>query len=84
MSTNNEDDPLVPVPIPALAVLLLQLERSKGAALTEVEALQARDTAVCMTMPLSKKRMMDQRRGYPDIHPENVWAEWQALRLQLE
>jgi hypothetical protein len=78
------DEPLVPVPIPALSMLLLNLERSKGSPLTEAEALSARDKAVCMMLPLSKKRMMDEKRGYSDINPENVWAEWQALRSQLK
>ena len=79
----DENDPLVPVPIPALSMLLLNLERSKGAPLTEIEALAARDKAVCMMLPLSKKRLMDEKRGYLDINPENVWAEWQVLRHQL-
>jgi hypothetical protein len=78
--TPETNDPLVPVPIPALGVLLLNLEKQKGAPLSEQEVLQARDKAVCMMLPLSKKRLMDEKRGYEDINPENAWSEWQAFR----
>jgi hypothetical protein len=78
-----EDDPLIPVPIPALVMLLLNLEKQKGAPLSESEVLAARDKAVCMMLPLSKKLQMDERRGYPDINPEEVWLEWRAARAQL-
>lgn len=73
-------EPLVPTPVPALAVLLLNLEKQKGSPLTEAEALEARDKAACIMLPLSQKRAMDQARGYRDIDPENVWEEWLAIR----
>jgi len=60
---SDHQDPLVPVPIPALGVLLLNLEKQKGSPLSEQEVLQARDNAVCMMLPLSKKRLMDEKRG---------------------
>ncbi|WKB56181.1 hypothetical protein [Eleftheria terrae] len=80
-TTAGMDDALVlvPVPVPALAILLINLEKNKGAALTEQEVLAARDKAACMTLPLSQKRLMDEKRGYQDIDPENVWLEWQAF-----
>jgi hypothetical protein len=78
------NDPLVPVPIPALGVLLLNLEKQKGAPLSEQEVLHARDKAVCMMLPLSKKRLMDEKRGYEDINPENAWQEWQAFRAEAQ
>jgi hypothetical protein len=74
------DDPLVPVPIPALGALLLNLEKQKRLPLTEIEVIQARDKAVCIMLPVSKKRAMDEKRGYEDIDPENVWPEWQSFR----
>jgi hypothetical protein len=76
------DDPLVPVPIPALGVLLLNLEKQKGGALSEVEVLEARGNAVCMMLPMSMKVQMDEKRGYRDIDPENVWVEWQEFRAE--
>lgn len=71
-SSPNNDDNLIPVPIPALGVLLLDLENKKGALLSESEVVEARDKAVCMMLPLSAKVQMDERRGYRDIDPENV------------
>jgi hypothetical protein len=81
-SAATEDEPLVPVPIPALGVLLLNLEKMKGAPLTEQEVLEARDKAACIMLRLSAKRAMDEKRGYQDINPENVWLEWQDLRAE--
>ena len=40
-----ESEPLVPVPIPPLRILLLNLERQKGSPLTEEQVLRARDGA---------------------------------------
>jgi hypothetical protein len=78
------DEPLVPVPIPALGVLLLNLEKKKGEALTEAEVLDARDKAVCMMMRLSQKQALDEKRGYSDINPENAWAEWLVFREEMK
>ena len=78
------DEPLVPVPIPALGVLLLNLEKTKGAPLTQAEVLEARDKAVCMMMRLSHKQALDQKRGYPDISLENVWEEWLVFREEAK
>lgn len=80
----NDDDPLVPVPIPALGVLLLNLEKQKGTPLSEEEVKEARDKAVCMMLPLSAKQKMDEKRGYRDIDPENVWVEWLAFKAEVQ
>jgi hypothetical protein len=77
------DEPLVPVPVPALGVLLLRLEKKKGAPLTEAEVLEARDKAVCIVMRLSHKRAMEEKRGYRDVSPENVWQEWLVFRTEM-
>jgi hypothetical protein len=77
------DEPLILTPIPALGVLLLHLEKQKGSPLSEAEVLQARDKAVCVALPLSKRRAVDEQRGYQDIDPENVWEEWLAFKAQL-
>ena len=80
----TNDDPLIPVPIPALGVLLLNLENQKGAPLSESEVIEARDKAVCMMLPLSAKVQMDEQRGYRDIDPENVWVEWLAFKAEAQ
>ncbi|MCC3313339.1 hypothetical protein [Nocardia africana] len=76
----RDDDPLVPIPIPALIALLIRREDDKGAALTEDEVLDVRDNALCMMMPLSDQRALDRSRGYRDIDPDNLWQEWCAYK----
>src|SRR5437016_11753647 len=78
-----KNEPLVPVFIPALAPLLLRAEQLKGKPLTETEVLRIRDKATCVMMPADAARQMEENRGYPDIDPENCWAEWQQRRLGL-
>jgi hypothetical protein len=80
---SEPDEPLVPVPIPPLRVLLLDLERQKGAPLTKAEVLDVRDKCVCMMMPLSGREKMAESRGYRDIDPENCWDEWLAFRTEM-
>ena len=87
MSTSNPappDDPnaepLMPVFIPPLGNLLLNLEQGKGSPLTQEEVLQARDKAVSIRMRLSTKLAMDEKRGYRDIDPDHVWEEWLQFR----
>jgi hypothetical protein len=75
-------DSLVPVPIPPLGTLLLQLEAQKGSLLTEEEVLSARNKAVCMMMRLSHKQALEDKRGYRDVDPGNVWLDWQAFRVE--
>lgn len=74
-----EDDPVVVVPIPPLATLLVALENRKGSPLTEAEVLEVRDGAVCMTMRRSAAWKMAEQRGYRDFDPANVWEEWQSF-----
>jgi hypothetical protein len=73
------EDPLVPVPIPPLVVLLADHERRKGASLSEQEVRDLAAGAVCMAMPLSGARKMAEARGYDDIDPDHAWEQWQAL-----
>lgn len=82
--SSPEDATLVSVPIPALVAVLVALEKHKGSELTEDEVLTARDKAVCMQMPFSVARRMEQARGYADIEPEDAWAEWQRFRHARE
>jgi hypothetical protein len=74
------DDPLVPVYVISLRAALGLSENMKGEPLTEEEVLKVRDEAPCIVLPLSKKRLMDQSRGYEDIDPDNCWEEWQRFR----
>lgn len=80
VENSQVDDPLIPVPIPALVTLLIASEREKGAPLTEEEVLEIRDNCGCMMLPLSQKRKAEAERGYSDIDPDNVWTDWQVAR----
>jgi hypothetical protein len=71
-----DNDPLIPVFIPALIVLLAHHEKAKGAALTQDEVLAIRDKGVCIMMPTSKAIALDQSRGYNDIDPQKCWEQW--------
>ena len=44
------DDPLIPVFVPALVVLLANEERAKGTALTRDEVLAIRDRGACVML----------------------------------
>lgn len=74
---------LIPVFMPALVVLLHNLENKKGSPLNEQEVLDIRDKAVCMMMPVDHAITLDEKRGYNDIDPESVWEQWQEVRVQL-
>jgi hypothetical protein len=79
MSTSSPDDPLIPVPIPPLVMILHLKERDKGAPLTEAEVLAVRGSCVCMMMRRSDAALLAKRRGYDDIDPEHAWEQWQAI-----
>lgn len=73
------EEPLVIVPIPALVTLLVALRKQKGVELTEQEVLALRDGAACIAMRAEHARALAEKRGYPDIDPENAWEAWQAF-----
>ena len=77
------DEPLVMVFIPPLVAVLHHSETEKGEPLTEEEVLAIRDSAVCITMRHSQAQALESKRGHPDIDPDNVWQEWQAIRSEL-
>jgi hypothetical protein len=81
--TAAETKPLVPVFIPSLAALLAHAESSKGMRLTETEALRVRNNAVCMMMAPDDAAKLAESRGYRDVEPENCWADWHRLRVQI-
>lgn len=80
MSTS---DKLIPVFVPPLAACLAQAEKLKGRLLTESEVLKIRDGAICMMMAADHAAQMEASRGYRDVVPENCWADWHRLRVQL-
>ena len=77
-------DDLVPSFTPALIAVLLNRENAKGEPLTEKEVIEIRDSSVAMMVPRSMERALAASRGYDDIDPENVWAEWQRVRVELQ
>jgi hypothetical protein len=77
------DELLVQVFVPALVAVLQQAEADKGEPLTEEEVIEIRDNAVSITVRHSQAQAMASKRGYPDLDPENVWEEWQAVRSEL-
>jgi hypothetical protein len=77
------DDPLIPVFMPPLVVLLAHQERAKGTPLTRDAVLAIRDGGVCMMLRRSMAMEQAARRGYDDLNPESAWEEWQAVRATL-
>lgn len=78
------DGDQVLVPIPALVVILQRAETLKGAPLVEDEVLHIRDEAVCMAMSAAMRAKLEEKRGYADVDPENVWHGWQVARVALK
>ena len=77
------EDELVPVFIPNLGVLLLNLERQKGSPLTRDEVISIRDEAIVIMVRRSVAEHMADERGYDDLDPENCWEEFLALKEVL-
>ena len=78
----DSENPLVPVYVPALTLLLTNLERQKGAPLTEHEVLEARNVATRIVPPRSKADQHARARGFEDLDPVHCWEQWQLLRAQ--
>jgi hypothetical protein len=83
MDTQSKEE-LVITPIPALCALLLNMEKSKGESLTEAEVIAARDSAVCMMVPRSVHKAMEESRGYRDLDLENVWEDWLGFKKWMD
>jgi hypothetical protein len=80
-SARNEppEDELLIIPVPALVAVLLAKYNEKGAALSEQEVLTCRDNAESIAMRPDVAEEVIRARGYDDLDPENIWAEWQAF-----
>jgi hypothetical protein len=82
MATESDDD-LIITPIPALCLLLLNIEKQKGSPLTEEEVVAARDGAICMNVPSKVHAAMKEARGYRDLDLDNVWEDWLGFRAWM-
>ncbi len=80
---NNTDEELVITPVPALCLILLNLEKEKGSPLTEAEVIEARDKAVCIVLRSSIAKEMEEKRGYRDLILEDVWQDWLDFKKWL-
>ena len=74
---------LIPIFVPPLVALLLNLERKKGSPLSKKEVLDIRDKGACIMLPVEQARALAEKRGYDDIDPVNVWVEWQRVRAEI-
>lgn len=81
MAQSSED--LVLTFAPPLVALLRSAEQAADRPLTEAEVVEIRDAATCIALDPSVADAMTAARGYPDIDPENCWAEWQQVRAGL-
>jgi hypothetical protein len=77
------DEAIVPVFMPPLAATLVRAEHLKGAPLTESEVQRLRDRAPCIMMTQADADRITEGRGYRDVNPENYWADWHRLRVQM-
>ena len=84
----KSEEPKVIVFLNPLAILLAIDRRKKGSSLTEEEVLRIRDNAASTVMTVSQAERyyaaLDAK--YPDVRlgPNNLWAEWQAIRGQIK
>jgi len=74
------EEKLIPVFIPALVAILVNLEDKKGSPLNYEEVIEIRDNASAMMMEKAHADALSESRGYDDIDPENCWYEWQMYR----
>jgi hypothetical protein len=83
-----KEEPKVIVFLNPLAVLLAMREKKKGSPLTEEEVLHVRDSAACVAMPASQAEKfyatLDAKIPTVRLNPDNLWAEWQAIRDQVQ
>jgi hypothetical protein len=80
---SKDEHELLIVHVPALVAVLLDHEKRKGQPLSLPEVLEIRDGAEAIAMPAFARDRVAEERGYDDIDPENVWNEWQAIRLEF-
>ena len=84
MAQEDESEPLETVFMPPLVELLKAGVIKKGAPLKRREVLKIRDRGVCVRLPVSRVRELEENRGYRDIDPENCWEEWRRFQEQRD
>jgi hypothetical protein len=84
----KSEEPKVNVFLNPLAVLLAMDERKKGSPLTEEDVLQVRDRAASVVMTASQAQKfyaaLDAKIPTVRLNPDNLCAEWQAIRDQVQ
>jgi hypothetical protein len=78
-----DESQLTPVFMPPLAAILAIAEQKKGSPLDSVETVALRDKATCIMMSVADAEKMAGPRGYRDVNPQNLWADWHRLRPQM-
>ncbi|MFZ6741745.1 DUF2314 domain-containing protein [Undibacterium sp. JH2W] len=78
------EEKLIPVFIPALVAILVNLEDKKGSPLSYEEVIDIRDNASVIMMEKSRADALAESRGYDDIDPENCWYDWQICRRDMD
>jgi hypothetical protein len=73
----------VPVFMPPLAHILALAEKQAGRPLDEAAVLAVRDAAAVMMLSGEHAAQMDGRRGFRDVDPEDAWADWHRLRVEV-
>jgi hypothetical protein len=79
----SESEKLIPVFVPPLAKMLAFAEREKKSPLTQQEVEAVRDKSACIMMPQAEAARMPEARGFIDVNPDNCWADWHRLRVQM-
>ncbi len=79
----DQHEQVVPLFTPPLASLLAAAEQEKGGALTEIEVLGIRDQSACIMVDCKEAKAVEEKRGFVDVNPNNCWADWHRLRVEL-
>jgi len=74
------EDELVITPIPSLLEILIFKEEEKGSSLTQTEVEEIKNKIVCIKIERSKRRKLDEKRGFQDLDLDNAWEQWEAYR----
>ncbi|MGI2169770.1 hypothetical protein ACROAE_06180 [Shewanella sp. MF05960] len=69
--------------IPPLVALLIRAEELKESELTQAEVLKIKDSSSYVMVPEDVAIATADNRGYSDINSENVWEEWQKIRVDI-
>lgn len=81
--TASDDENLVAVFSPPLALMLARAEELKGSPLTREDVMRIRDNSPCLMVTAEAAEEMMRKRGFRDVEPENCWADWHRLRVQI-